>query len=513
VTSKLCIERLVSTYLVPRDHPSPQELRAEMDDLARKYVTESCRRAFAAVLDPNDPSVWVISDVGLELLIDVHAAPADDIAAFWASKIAASVARVVAGGEDGARVLRFANRAAFLAHLLRNLADGSAWTKWYFAEFDSLRSLPTGAAIREVLLREPSRAEAALMELAATNKLSQVCRVLSARDQELIIGCCAGEATPSAVALKTVLQWMKTMTWNEFLPLDVYVRARLELVDLPPLQVANAVACASHIGRWALENKLPAMVASLQADRFPASQAAPEEVGTLALLLDIGKQDRAWLGTLADAGPWKRPAGEGVYEFDSALGAVFLLLPALVNSAELLELFGGPQNATPRYLLFLTCFARKWQDAWRDSALRVASGLNDVPAAAVLEKIPVGGIPPSLEALALAEDVAFFHSYGGELLPGFVGDRDLRKRLAVAAAVLVRAFARGLPALGGSSIEYLWQNVLSGDARIAVERHAIAVRLKPRPLQIVLRMAGLQVLRFEIPWLGDTRITVRFDED
>jgi hypothetical protein len=99
------------------------------------------------------------------------------------------------------------------------------------------------------------------------------------------------------------------------------------------------------------------------------------------------------------------------------------------------------------------------------------------------------------------------------LLPGFVGDRDLRKRLAVAAAVLVRAFARGLPALGGSSIEYLWQNVLSGDARIAVERHAIAVRLKPRPLQIVLRMAGLQVLRFEIPWLGDTRITVRFDED
>jgi hypothetical protein len=111
------------------------------------------------------------------------------------------------------------------------------------------------------------------------------------------------------------------------------------------------------------------------------------------------------------------------------------------------------------------------------------------------------------------EDIAFFNSYAGELLPDFVPDPDLRKRLVTAAAVLVRTFARGLPALSGSSIEYLWRNVLSGDSRITVEPHAITVRLKPRPLQIVLRMAGLQESQFELPWLADTRITVRFDEE
>src|SRR5256886_17494260 len=45
-----------------------------MDDLARKYVTESCGRALGALLDPNDLSVWVIDGLQVDLLIDVHAA-------------------------------------------------------------------------------------------------------------------------------------------------------------------------------------------------------------------------------------------------------------------------------------------------------------------------------------------------------------------------------------------------------------------------------------------------------
>jgi hypothetical protein len=484
-----------------------------MDDLVRKYVAESCGRALSSLLDANDPSVWVISDVCLDLLVDVHAVKPDDVAAFWASRIAVSVAKAISRGDDGMRVLHFANRAAYLAHFLRDLADGCAWTKWYFREFDSLRSLPTGAAIREALLREPSQAEAALLELAASHRLAPVSAALSARDHERVIACCAGGTTHSTDALKAVLQsTMGVSSLAASSPLDLYLHIRRALPDLSRSDAAGAVQNASRIQRWARDNKLQTIVSLLLSGRMAISWVAPDEIGTLELLRGIGIQEPSWLATLPDVVRADRHPDEGVYEFESPLGAVFLLLSGLSHTAELLELFGSPEDGHLRYVLFLTCFARKSRDAGRDAALRVAAGLREAPDAAALSRLRLGEIPNCLEALALPEDVAYFNSYEGESLPDFVPDPDVRKRFAVAAAVLVRSFARRLPALGGSSVEYLWRNVLSGDSRIAVALGAITVRLKPRPLQIVLRMAGLHESQFEVPWLNDVRIRVRLDE-
>ena len=175
------IERLQNTYLVPRDHPAPQRIRSDLDETARSSMAESCGRALSSLLDPADPSVWVIESVTVELLMDVSAVPLDQAASYWGQQIAHSVAKTMARGEDGQRVMRFPSRAAYLAYFLRNLAAGDAWGKWYYREFDSLRSLPAGAAIREALFREPQQAEAALLHLLETNSLNGVIRCLSER--------------------------------------------------------------------------------------------------------------------------------------------------------------------------------------------------------------------------------------------------------------------------------------------------------------------------------------------
>ena len=513
MTNTLRIERLRSTYLLPRDHPAPNVLRAEMDDLARKYVPESCGRALGALLDPNDPSVWVINGLEVDLLVDVHVALPDDIAAFWASRIAASVATTISRGEDGLRVLRFANRAAYLAHLLGELAAGCAWTRWYFAAFDSLRSLPAGAAVREALLREPSQAEAALTLLLATNRLAPVCEVLSPGDQERIIACCAGDATDSDAALDAVLHWIERKpSSHQFLPLETYLGIRRDLSNLSRSHAAGAVEHVSRICRWAQDNKLHTIVSLILTGSLPVSLVVPEEVSTISLLCDIAKQNPCRLETLSGALQSHATENKRLHEFDSPLGSIFLLLPALTKTSELMELFGGLENGQSRYLLFLTCFAKKVPDAWRDSALRVAAGLDEPPNAAVLSRTAHCDIANSLEALALPEDIAYFNSYDGELLPDFTPDAELRKRLAVAAAVLVRAFARELLATRGSSIEYLWRNILCGDSWVALASGSITIRLKPRPLQIVLHMAGLHQSRFEVPWLNHKSISMRFEE-
>ena len=84
--------------------------------------------------------------------------------------------------------------------------------------------------------------------------------------------------------------------------------------------------------------------------------------------------------------------------------------------------------------------------------------------------------------------------------------------MALAAATLMRSFARRLPGMGKSSAEYLWNNVLSGEARITVSPGRILVQLAPRPLQIVMRMSGLHDAAFRLPW-QEIEVTIRLDEE
>ena len=153
--NSLRIERLKSTYLVPRDHPDPERVRRELDDIARRYVSDSLERVLAARLDARDPSIWLIDRLEVDILMDLSGAAPDDVATFWVTRMVDSVVKTIARGEDGGHVMHFANRAEYMAYFLRDLVSGHAWSKWYYGEFASLQSLPSRAAVCEALAREP----------------------------------------------------------------------------------------------------------------------------------------------------------------------------------------------------------------------------------------------------------------------------------------------------------------------------------------------------------------------
>jgi hypothetical protein len=149
-------------------------------------LRDKCRDSILKVLAPNDPSLWRIRKLNLELAFATGDGTDDRIVHETGIRFAETVARVISGGEIADQVLFFPNRAAFVAQFLLDLAAGRAWSKWYYVEFESLSSLPTHLAVTEALIREPGLCPRCIASLAASRKLEEVIHVLTERDAERV---------------------------------------------------------------------------------------------------------------------------------------------------------------------------------------------------------------------------------------------------------------------------------------------------------------------------------------
>jgi hypothetical protein len=96
----------------------------------------------------------------------------------------------------GGNVVRFANRAAYVARFLRDVAAGTAWGKWYYESFAGLRQLSTSAALRTAVCNESDAGPAALLELD-DHELKRVLRELTEQDARRILDHLATNASAS----------------------------------------------------------------------------------------------------------------------------------------------------------------------------------------------------------------------------------------------------------------------------------------------------------------------------
>ena len=518
----LTIDRLRSTYVVPRDHPAPEDVRRELDELARKYVADSCGRALKTRFDPRDPSVWLIDKISLDLLMDLNAAEPDEVAGFWAGKIAESVARTIASGEDGERVMRFANRAEYLAYFLRDLAAGTAWNKWHYRQFESLRSLPAGAAIREAVFREPELAEPVLLHLVRTNRFAGVTKSISEKDKGILLRLCSPEVTaPSQKCFQTACAMWITLPVGATDALDLYLKVRSEFPELAAAEVHGAAQYLTIVTQWAQSSQWGEILADITAGRVPQEWQSPDaqERETTQYLISLATKDPVWPSRLAEVAAFvsrkeinstEKPTATSAktdLRFSSPMGGVFLLLPTLIANRALLAAYGGVEDAILRYLLLGASVQQSLGEFRDDKALAVAAGLTDPPESFLKQAASKTTFDLSSVDL-LPEDAAGAHT----CWPEIDLEPALRAEVARAAAVLLRSFARALPGLGRTSFDYLWKNILSGEAAITLLPGRILVELAPRPLEIVLRMAGLRDLCFTPPWMPDTEILITFGQ-
>src|SRR5204863_8471371 len=93
--------------------------------------------------------------------------------------------------------------------------------------------------------------------------------------------------------------------------------------------------------------------------------------------------------------------------------------------------------------------------------------------------------------------------------PEYFGGEPIEKAWSSVAATLLRVFARRLPGFGNSSPAHLDANVFAGRTSLRLSPGIAEVSISPRPLDILLRMGGLDGESYRLPWRDDATVTIR----
>jgi hypothetical protein len=423
--SRVTIDRMNGLYLVSRQHPDPTKLRQRLDKVMRDQLAPACGRFLAQALDPGDPSVWLIRRLDVDLALDVGAVDDAALARIWARQIATATVRAMAYGADGDTVLHFPDQAAYLAQFVADLAEGQAWGKWYYRAFDSLRSLPTGTAMSEALIRDPALTEAVLRQLAERGRLERLLGTLSERDaQRVYAACCAAQASAAPASGGGRRRSIETLlaAWPTALPrplparvatahnkLRLYLAVRAGSPALPAgdelrTAIDHLLALATVLQQMAAPT---ALIASLATGDLHRAASLARQAGlsgylkNLRFFQQVASGDGKWLARVARtiAKPSSSPpprGGRGGVRLPAAqklatrFGGIFLLLPSLLELGlpELTEpilrskLDGVERAQAARYLVAVKCFGRaRAREAAHDPVLNLAVGLDGPPPA------------------------------------------------------------------------------------------------------------------------------------
>ena len=123
---RMTFARVETTYFVPRDRVF--ELRGR-GEAAVAHLGTALEDVLAPIVPADDPSVWVIRRLDVDLAFAAELEDVRALAQVWASEITRSLLRSLRDGED---VVRFANRAAYIAHFAADAATGHDTGCWYY---------------------------------------------------------------------------------------------------------------------------------------------------------------------------------------------------------------------------------------------------------------------------------------------------------------------------------------------------------------------------------------------
>jgi hypothetical protein len=261
-SSLVTVGRWSGTYIVPANHSAPQDLQRRADKIIAGRLASNCCLSLQRSLDIADPAVWRIRDLSLSLSLEVSFSDPLDVAQSWGRRLAAEIYSVVESGEENDSILRFPNKATFLAQFIFDLAAGRAWEKWYYEEFESLRVLSVRQAICAVFLRGDSPPADLILKLVDSGRLETVLLTLHDADARLIFDLCfdSGATAPPGDGLEK---------WTGIV---------LELWNAAPLRIASR-----HENRF--RDALRLMGRTLS--RFPAAQGDIGLKSVIDGLLDL----------------------------------------------------------------------------------------------------------------------------------------------------------------------------------------------------------------------------------
>ncbi len=365
--SALYIERLCNRYVVA--NKAPEELHARCEAALATTLSDALAVALRPVLRDEDPDLWFIRQLNVEFSVNPEIEHAR-VAELWATEISKAV--VEAFHREDPETLHFPDRASYLAHFLLDVAAGSAWDRWYYADFDGLRMLPTSSALRTAICDVPETGLRAL-HLLSEDQRRTILRSVSAADARRIVSTfasnSAGGGIPECLGL-LIESWNAGLGFQphdedrRVLALFIAVTRQHPDCACETLRAIVAAACGlvrqlhecasgeSEILAAVRTGDLPALYAALGIAAEPIGPLLQCPVETLDLLL-------------------QRLVGEPVVNAKTrretrftAFGGVFLLFPILDEFPFHIATSGWPDlenvsaAAIVRLLVLAKCFGR-----------------------------------------------------------------------------------------------------------------------------------------------------------
>ncbi|HEX9368537.1 MAG TPA: hypothetical protein VF921_18045, partial [Vicinamibacterales bacterium] len=243
-----------------------RRVRDAVADRLPAALEAACGRA----LDADDRYVF-IDRLDVQCAVGGHW---DDEAI--ARAFAGSLARALLSGATAGGAVAFRDRAELVAAFMAAVPDGGAFSRWWFEEFSGLAALPSSAALRTVVLDDPSIARAALVRLTRES-LARVLALLRDDDAGRVVRAILVEASAAAgVTLSEVLEALARAaaiadpetTCGRLAALVCLERARAGTADARALALIDGV-CA--LRRAARAGRLDTWLASRTPDALLTS--------------------------------------------------------------------------------------------------------------------------------------------------------------------------------------------------------------------------------------------------
>lgn len=395
----LTIRRLRAEYLVPARHSSPERVRTRLDEAVIRSLPQTlAAMAQQWVSSSSDSRVLLIRRLEIDLAVNL-AWDRDVLSRTWAAQIIHSLEEIRRGNGTDDNVVWFADRAAYLAHFLVDVAHGSAWGKWYYEPFDGLRLLPTSAALRTALCEQPATGLAALLQV---HDLPGVLQALTVQDVRRVVERLAedvggGEEWQCFQALWAAWDAAKpgplqaAYEWHNALRL--YLQVSRNQVELAGVTLKTTALALLRLARRCSSTSVATITAILTAlqHRDMAGLYVTAGTGDAEVLLPLMHCPPDWLQVVGtalrsrytdDAVDTAIMAGERRY---TPFGSLFLLLPMLdevpLEQATYLwpDIQDIPVVALIRFLLFVKCCGQaRAHHAFSDPLVRDLLGIGPV---------------------------------------------------------------------------------------------------------------------------------------
>lgn len=234
-SNSIQIHHFHGQYKVSRAEVNPLAIQHRLDRIASELLTRAWEDWLASA-DEQDETLYFIEQMEVNLALELSQNDDREIAKAWVRALHQGIQRTLS--QHSSRITTFQNQSDFVASFLEELLRGKAWEKWYYQEFNLLRSLPFGQIARQVLTADGDVGRDALIEITRRGDLALLLGNLTDGEVEEIVFQCLLPSSPRVILPNTYPVWVQSLRFileaSRFRPADSIARnlARLYLILL-----------------------------------------------------------------------------------------------------------------------------------------------------------------------------------------------------------------------------------------------------------------------------------------